>query len=141
MTTTYTGGLSSGSGVRQGYTTTSYTSGPTATYTTGGATYGTTTGTVLGGSTYGTSTGYLGVPTTTYVGGPTTTYVAPTTTQTYVTGPVTTGYTTSTVGYHGHHTKAVAEEIPVESRIEYIPFEKKYIEYDRVERIERVPYE
>ena len=25
--------------------------------------------------------------------------------------------------------KAVASEIPVESRIEYIPFEKKYVEY------------
>lgn len=37
--------------------------------------------------------------------------------------------------------KVVAEEIPVESRIEYIPFEKKYIEYDQVERIERIPYE
>ena len=34
-----------------------------------------------------------------------------------------------------------AEEIPVESRIEYIPFEKKYIEYDKVERIERIPVE
>ena len=39
------------------------------------------------------------------------------------------------------HQKAVAEEIPVESRIEYIPFEKKYVEYDKVERIERIPYE
>lgn len=37
--------------------------------------------------------------------------------------------------------KVVAEEIPVESRIEYIPFEKKYIEYDQIERIERIPYE
>ena len=37
--------------------------------------------------------------------------------------------------------RAVAEEIPVESRIEYIPFEKKYIEYDKVEKIQRIPYE
>lgn len=37
-----------------------------------------------------------------------------------------------------HHVHA--EEIPVESRIEYIPFEKKYIEYDQVERIERIPF-
>lgn len=37
--------------------------------------------------------------------------------------------------------RAVAEDIPVESRIEYIPFEKKYIEYDQIETIERVPYE
>jgi hypothetical protein len=34
-----------------------------------------------------------------------------------------------------------SEQLPVESRIEYIPFEKKYIEYDQVERIERIPYE
>lgn len=153
------GGLSSGSGVRQGYTTTSYTTGQTTHIS--GATYGTTgaTGAALGGSTYGATTGYLGAPTTTatYVGSPTTTqtyvsapitttYVnAPTTTtQTYVSGPVTTtGYTSTALGGYQHigHTKAVAEEIPVESRIEYIPFEKKYIEYDRVERIERIPYE
>ena len=29
----------------------------------------------------------------------------------------------------------------MESRIEYIPFEKKYVEYDKVERVERIPYE
>jgi hypothetical protein len=32
----------------------------------------------------------------------------------------------------GQALKAVAEEIPVESRIEYIPFEKKYVEYEQV---------
>ena len=52
---------------------------------------------------------------------------------------------TSTGGYsrlgQSLTQKVVAEEIPVESRIEYIPFEKKYIEYDQVERIERIPYE
>lgn len=60
--------------------------------------------------------------------------------QTYVTP----GYTTYTNGSSGVQLtgqRVVAEEIPVESRIEYIPFEKKYIEYDRVERIEQVPYE
>ena len=37
--------------------------------------------------------------------------------------------------------KAVANDIPVESRIEYIPFEKKYVEYEQVEKIYQVPYE
>ena len=44
-----------------------------------------------------------------------------------------------TVAHGGSGVRA--EEIPVESRIEYIPFEKKYIEYDKVERIERIPVE
>ena len=60
------------------------------------------------------------------------------TTTTYNAG----GY--SGAGYVNGGSRAervVAEEIPVESRIEYIPFEKKYIEYDKVERIERIPYE
>jgi len=39
-----------------------------------------------------------------------------------------TGYTTSTAVAQ----KAVATDIPVESRIEYIPFEKKYVEYEQV---------
>jgi hypothetical protein len=42
---------------------------------------------------------------------------------------------------YGLVQKAVAEEIPVESRIEYIPFEKKYIEYDQIEKIYSVPFE
>ena len=37
--------------------------------------------------------------------------------------------------------KAVAADIPVESRIEYIPFEKKYVEYEQVEKIFQVPVE
>lgn len=37
--------------------------------------------------------------------------------------------------------RAVAEEIPVESRIEYIPFEKKYVEYEQVEKVYQVPVE
>ncbi len=141
--TGYVGGISSGSGVNQGYTTYTTTGAPTA-YV-GGTTYGASGSRVLGGSSYGTT--YVGAPTTTYVAGPTTTqtYVSgPTTTQTYVSGPVTTGYTTTgyaTTATAGHHHHVHAEEIPVESRIEYIPFEKKYIEYDRVERIERIPYE
>lgn len=40
-----------------------------------------------------------------------------------------------------HVQRAVAEEIPVESRIEYIPFEKKYTVVDQVERIIQVPFE
>lgn len=134
MATPYTGmnqpysGVTSGSGVRQTYTTS--TGLPTAGYTTTGYT---TTGAYT--PTYETT--YLGAPTTTYLGGQTTTYTGPTqtyvsapvtTTQTYVSGPVTTGqtyvsgYTGSSVGVVGTHQKVVAEEIPVESRIEYIPF-------------------
>lgn len=135
MATPYTGmnqpysGVTSGSGVRQVYTS-STTGLPTAGYTTTGYT---TTGAYT--PTYETT--YLGAPTTTYLGGQTTTYTGPTqtyvsapvtTTQTYVSGPVTTGqtyvsgYTGSSVGVVGTHQKVVAEEIPVESRIEYIPF-------------------
>lgn len=107
---------------------------------------------------------YSNIPTTTYVGGPaSTTYLGAPATTTYVNGPITTGTklignviggsvvgpsTHLATGTHlmgsvigGTVQRAVAEEIPVESRIEYIPFEKKYIEYDRVERIERVPFE
>jgi hypothetical protein len=35
--------------------------------------------------------------------------------------------------------EAVVEEIPAESRIEYVPYEKKYIEYDQIERVEQIP--
>ena len=37
--------------------------------------------------------------------------------------------------------RTVASEIPVESRIEYVPFEKKYVEYEQVEKVYQVPYE
>lgn len=37
------------------------------------------------------------------------------------------------------YQKAVVEEIPAESRIEYVPYEKKYIEYDQIERVEQIP--
>jgi hypothetical protein len=62
-------------------------------------------------------------------------YQQPVTTYEYVSngqaGYTTTGataYTTSTAVAQ----KAVATDIPVESRIEYIPFEKKYVEYEQV---------
>ena len=35
----------------------------------------------------------------------------------------------------------MAADIPVESRIEYIPFEKKYVEYEQVEKVYQVPVE
>ena len=38
-------------------------------------------------------------------------------------------------------SRAVAADIPVESRIEYIPFEKKYVEYEQVEKVFQVPVE
>ena len=38
-------------------------------------------------------------------------------------------------------SRAVANDIPVESRIEYIPFEKKYVEYEEVEKVYQVPVE
>jgi len=62
------------------------------------------------------------------------------------TGYATTGYTTTgyaNTGYAGSGVghRPVTEEIPVESRIEYIPFETKHIEYDQVERVERIPFE
>jgi hypothetical protein len=105
--TTYTGGQ-----------TVTYTTGvPTTTsYVTGGNTY-TTGNTYSANSTYGGSVGYVTGGGTTYV----------TQTQTPVYGTTT---TTAAVATTGH--KVVAEEIPVESRIEYIPFERKYVEYDRV---------
>ena len=93
-------------------------------------------GQVVGGQTYNT----------TYTQGPSVVYGGQTT---YSSVPqdyklVNQTFQTSTGGYsrigQSLTQKVVAEEIPVESRIEYIPFEKKYIEYDQVERIERIPY-
>lgn len=119
-TTTYVGAPTTTTYVGAPATTsTTYVSGPTASYGLSNLGYG------------GASTGYV-------TGG--TTYVSPATTS-YVSGPVTTGYTTgytTTAGYGGfgvsgvHAHRVAAEEIPVESRIEYIPFEKKYVEIDRV---------
>lgn len=74
-----------------------------------------------------------------------------TTTSNYVTGAQS-GYVQGQSAYvqggqsgyvqGGYGTqKAVAEEIPVESRIEYIPFEKKYVEYEQVEKVYQVPVE
>ena len=105
----------------------------------GNTTVNTTTVTgnqVVGGPTY-----------TTYTQGPSVVYGGQTT---YSSVPqdyklVNQTFQTSTGGYsrigQSLTQKVVAEEIPVESRIEYIPFEKKYIEYDQVERIERIPFE
>ena len=79
-------------------------------------------------------------------------YQQPVTTYEYVSngqaGYTTTGATGyTTTGATGYATssavaqKAVATDIPVESRIEYIPFEKKYVEYEQVEKIYQVPVE
>ena len=79
-------------------------------------------------------------------------YQQPVTTYEYVSngqaGYTTTGATGyTTTGATGYATssavaqKAVATDIPVESRIEYIPFEKKYVEYEKVEKIYQVPVE
>ena len=112
------------------YTTTQYGTSQipsrtvTNTYTTGGyTTGGQYSSNVVGGQSYYATTGPQYSTTDKLVN------------QTYQT---TTGY--SQIGQNLTQ-KVVAEEIPVESRIEYIPFEKKYIEYDQVERIERIPYE
>lgn len=57
----------------------------------------------------------------------------------------TTTYETYNVPQYAVNTtvaqRSVASEIPVESRIEYIPFEKKYVEYEQVEKVYQVPYE
>ena len=45
------------------------------------------------------------------------------------------------VSGQAHGQRSANSEIPVESRIEYIPFEKKYVEYEQVEKIYSVPYE
>jgi len=87
-----------------------------------------------------TSNLYTAQPTAYYTtqqySGPTTTYVQG---SQLVGGAVGTsnGYVVSGSAAH----KAVAEEIPVESRIEYIPFEKKYIEYEQIEKVYQVPVE
>jgi hypothetical protein len=41
----------------------------------------------------------------------------------------------------GSQQRVAATDIPVESRIEYIPFEKKYVEYEQVEKVYQVPVE
>lgn len=122
-------GYTSGSQVVRegGYTSGGYTTGGVVReggYTTGGYTTGGTVvreGYTSGGYTSGVSGGYS---------------------SGYATGGAVAGYASNVVtgGSRAHH-KVVAEDIPVESRIEYIPFEKKYVEYDRVERVERVPFE
>ena len=44
-------------------------------------------------------------------------------------------------GYVREGERVAAADIPVESRIEYIPFEKKYVEYEQVEKVYQVPVE
>jgi hypothetical protein len=94
-------------------------------------------GTITTGSRAGVYTTNLPVTTTTnsYVPVPTTTYPATYGTGSSVVYGATSGYVTggSTYGVtSAYNTRTAVEEIPVESRIEYIPFEKKYIEYDRI---------
>lgn len=48
-------------------------------------------------------------------------------------------YATNTTTVSGQ--RPAAADIPVESRIEYVPFEKKYVEYEQVEKVYQVPYE
>jgi hypothetical protein len=118
----------------------------------------------VGGTTYSYSNSTYGQPvgtTTTYtttqpVTNTYTTTVAQPVSTTYVAGTsgygVNTGY--STVGVNGYGTASgVAhqpqvvntvvntgkEVIKGESRIEYVPFEKKIIEYKENARVERVP--
>lgn len=99
-------------------TTTTYVSGPTY---------------VTGGSAVRQA---VGVPTTSYVTGGSYYGAGTTTTATHLQGGLQGGYIGGSVA-----RRPVTEEIPVESRIEYIPFETKHIEYDQVERVERIPYE
>lgn len=135
-TTTYVSGGSAVGGATYG---TSYVGAPatyvgapaTTTYVTGG--------TALGGSRYiaapatysvaPTTTAYVssapvvGYPATSYG---TTGYIGG---ATYATGGV---YQTGVTNLHGSYRRPVTDDIPVESRIEYIPFETKHIEYDAV---------
>lgn len=56
--------------------------------------------------------------------------------------PVVSGsYVGQTIVAPPLYEKAVVEEIPAESRIEYVPFEKKFIEYEQIERVEMIPVE
>ncbi len=128
---------------------------PTSTYTTGATYLGGGATNYSAGTQYisgGSQARYNG--TTTYVGGPT--YVTGGSAVRQAVGVPTTSYVTggsyyggATSGAHlqgGYIGGSVArrpatEDIPVESRIEYIPFETKHIEYDSVERVERIPYE
>ena len=149
----------------QTYTTTNTTSGVpvggTYTATVPGQTYTTTYETVNQPvvSTTGYTTGYTTVPGQTYtttsnvVGGSAAYATVPgqtyTTTYETVNQPAVVSSTYNTGGAYtsgirhgsGVAHRAVAEEIPVESRIEYIPFEKKYVEYEQVEKVYQIPIE
>lgn len=123
-------------------------------YSTSGANYTTTTTNYVGGNTYGT-TGYVATTTSNYVPATTTT-----TTNYYGSGSgavskeyaVGGGYYTSTAAVPANTTTVTTnaqvvgttvntgkEVIKGESRIEYVPFEKKIIEYKDQSKVERVP--
>ena len=94
-------------------------------YVTGQQTYTTTTTTgpqYVGGQTYTSGSGAVAG-------------------QTYTTATTGQAAYGSTLQAGSGVRRAVAEEIPVESRIEYIPFEKKYVEYEQVEKVYQVPVE
>lgn len=100
----------------------------------GGGIVGGSYGTGLVGSTYGTGlvggsygTGLVG---STTIGGAGTVIGG-----TYGTGLATSGLVSPAPIYN----KAVVEEIPTESRIEYVPYEKREIIYEQVERVEQIP--
>jgi len=122
----------------------------TASYVTGapyaggyaGAPYGTN---VIGGhlATGAVSGSYVTGGSTRMIGGPTT-----------VVGGLGTGLAATTMGGYGGYgglaasglvspapiyNKAVVEEIPTESRIEYVPYEKREIIYEQIERVEQIP--
>ena len=103
-----------------------YTASPQAYYTTQQQVY------TSGPATTATYAVNGGANTYTVGGGATNYVVSGGAQQTYASG--------AAYGQSGVH-KAVAEEIPVESRIEYIPFEKKYIEYEQIEKVYQVPVE
>lgn len=109
--------------------------GPTASYAATTSTYTPAPGTTGSNLAYNATQQIYGAPgTTTYT---TTQPGASTyTTNQYATGVAQYGSTINTTGQ-----RVVAADIPVESRIEYIPFEKKYVEYEQVEKVYQVPYE
>ena len=122
-------------------------------YSSSGANYATTTANYVAGNTYG-NTGYVATTTSNYVPATTTT-----TTNYYGSGSgavskeyaVGGGYYTSTAAVPATTTVTTnaqvvgttvntgKEVIKGESRIEYVPFEKKIIEYKDQSKVERVP--
>ena len=90
------------------------------------------------------NTGYQATTTTSHYVNPATTYVTgyagPTTTTTYNTAVVGATTTQQMVGTTVGTTVSTGKDvIKGESRIEYVPFEKKVIEYKDQSKLERVP--